>query len=139
MCVNMFAEETKIAVEDANLASTRAEKVITFTTSNSSLKSQKDASILTILCCSALNAIALFIPPETLDQSFFYVEFENTFGSTKMLPGGKEAADGPRYRQLGNSWAVNNVRWIGNRIEAELQTGSLSKRLARRRVMEALL
>ena len=25
--------------------------------------------------------------------------------------------DGPRYKALGNSWCVNNVRWIGERIE----------------------
>ena len=28
------------------------------------------------------------------------------------------AADGPRYKALGNSWAVPNVRWIGQRIDA---------------------
>ena len=28
------------------------------------------------------------------------------------------AADGPRYKALGNSWCVNNVRWIGQRIDA---------------------
>lgn len=28
------------------------------------------------------------------------------------------AADGPRYKALGNSWAVPNVRWIGERIQA---------------------
>jgi DNA (cytosine-5)-methyltransferase 1 len=26
-------------------------------------------------------------------------------------------ADGPRYKALGNSWAVNCARWIGRRIE----------------------
>ena len=31
---------------------------------------------------------------------------------------GKPAADGPRYKALGNSWAVPVVRWIGERIEA---------------------
>jgi len=31
---------------------------------------------------------------------------------------GKPAADGPRYKALGNSFAVNVVRWIGRRIEA---------------------
>ena len=30
---------------------------------------------------------------------------------------GKPAADGPRYKALGNSWAIPNVRWIGERIE----------------------
>jgi DNA (cytosine-5)-methyltransferase 1 len=29
---------------------------------------------------------------------------------------GKPAADGPRYRAVGNSWAVPVVRWIGQRI-----------------------
>jgi DNA (cytosine-5)-methyltransferase 1 len=31
------------------------------------------------------------------------------------------AADGPRYKALGNSWAVKNVRWIGRRIDAQLR------------------
>lgn len=28
------------------------------------------------------------------------------------------AADGPRYKAIGNSMAVNCMRWIGRRIEA---------------------
>lgn len=35
---------------------------------------------------------------------------------TNILHRGKPAADGPRYRALGNSWAVPNVRWIGERL-----------------------
>ncbi len=31
---------------------------------------------------------------------------------------GKPAADGPKYKALGNSWAVPVVRWIGERIQA---------------------
>ena len=34
------------------------------------------------------------------------------------LPRGLRVADGPRYKALGNSWAVPNVRWIGQRIDA---------------------
>lgn len=30
--------------------------------------------------------------------------------------GGKPAADGPRYKALGNSMAVNVMRWIGQRV-----------------------
>jgi DNA (cytosine-5)-methyltransferase 1 len=30
---------------------------------------------------------------------------------------GKPAADGPRYKELGKSMAVNVMRWIGQRIE----------------------
>ena len=32
-----------------------------------------------------------------------------------------ECPDGPRYRALGNSWAVPNVRWIGQRIDAAVR------------------
>ena len=32
-----------------------------------------------------------------------------------------EAPDGPRYKALGNSWAVPNVRWIGQRIAEHLK------------------
>ena len=31
---------------------------------------------------------------------------------------GKPAADGPRYKALGNSMAVPVMRWIGGRIQA---------------------
>lgn len=33
---------------------------------------------------------------------------------------GKPAADGPRYKAIGNSWAVPVVRWVGRRIEYSL-------------------
>ena len=38
-------------------------------------------------------------------------------GYTAVPFRGKPAADGPRYKALGNSMAVNVMRWIGRRIE----------------------
>jgi DNA (cytosine-5)-methyltransferase 1 len=35
-----------------------------------------------------------------------------------MRGNGKPAADGPRYKAIGNSMAVNVMRWIGRRIDA---------------------
>jgi DNA (cytosine-5)-methyltransferase 1 len=35
-----------------------------------------------------------------------------------------ESPDGPRYKALGNSWAVPNVRWIGKRIQEALNASS---------------
>ena len=32
-----------------------------------------------------------------------------------------DCPDGPRYKALGNSWAVPNVRWIGKRIDAHIR------------------
>jgi DNA (cytosine-5)-methyltransferase 1 len=42
---------------------------------------------------------------------------------------GKPAADGPKYKALGNSWAVTNVHWLGRRIDRALRvsTGSIYK------------
>ena len=37
-------------------------------------------------------------------------------GHTAVPHRGKPMADGPRYRLLGNSMAVNVMRWIGERI-----------------------
>lgn len=36
-----------------------------------------------------------------------------------------ECPDGPRYKAIGNSWAVPNVRWIGARIDAALRSHPL--------------
>lgn len=38
-------------------------------------------------------------------------------GYTAIPHRGKPAADGPRYKALGNSWAVPCARWIGERID----------------------
>ena len=40
-------------------------------------------------------------------------------GWTDVVYRGKPAADGPRYRALGNAFAVNCVRWIAKRLVAE--------------------
>ena len=36
---------------------------------------------------------------------------------TRVPHRGKPMADGPRYRLLGNSMAVNVMRWLGERIQ----------------------
>lgn len=45
-------------------------------------------------------------------------------GYTAVPHRGKPAADGPRYKALGNSWAVPCVRWIGSRIQAAEERSS---------------
>ncbi|MEX3764430.1 DNA cytosine methyltransferase [Paraburkholderia phenoliruptrix] len=41
-------------------------------------------------------------------------------GWTAIVRKGKEAADGPRYKALGNSMAVTCMAWLGRRIKREL-------------------
>ena len=35
-----------------------------------------------------------------------------------------ESPDGPRYKALGNSWAVPVVRWIGKRIQESIRVST---------------
>jgi DNA (cytosine-5)-methyltransferase 1 len=42
-------------------------------------------------------------------------------GHTNILVNGKPAADGPRYKAIGNSMAVPVMRWIGQRIKFHLE------------------
>jgi len=44
-------------------------------------------------------------------------------GWTDVPHRGKPAADGPRYKAIGNSWAVPCARWIGERIDAVSKLG----------------
>lgn len=42
--------------------------------------------------------------------------FPDDWCAVPIGPAGKIASDGPQYKQLGNSWAVNHSRWVGHRI-----------------------
>lgn len=70
---------------------------------------------------------ALLHPPEMAVRRLMPVECERLQGfedGWTLVPTGpkrKPAADGPRYKQLGNSMAVPVITWIGRRIEAELE------------------
>lgn len=58
------------------------------------------------------------IKPEKLDRDFLKYQLR---GNPKHLTRDdidRLAADGPRYKALGNSWAVPCARWIGERIAA---------------------
>lgn len=47
-------------------------------------------------------------------------------GYTRIAWRGKpeeECPDGPRYKAIGNSWAVPVIRWIGKRIMEEMKNG----------------
>jgi len=64
------------------------------------------------------------IAPTMIVRRLMPVECERLQGFpekwTFVPVGGRMAADGPRYKQLGNSWAVPCIRWYGARIAAHL-------------------
>jgi hypothetical protein len=106
-CGSGSAESASVVRGDA-----RAEK---FTTSAlGELVPICDSPIATWLC-SALNVISGCIPSKTLPEHFS-LEFDIETPYTLVEYRKKPAADGPRYRALGNSMAVPVMRWIGERI-----------------------
>lgn len=51
----------------------------------------------------------------TVEECEFLQGFPRNY--TLIPHRGKPAADGPRYKSLGNSWAVPVIAWVGHRIE----------------------
>jgi len=97
---------------------TSGQKQATFTTSDLGRITTSCDSTAATLCCFALHAIAGCIPSTTLPETFsieLTVETPYTAIPWRNKPA-SECPDGPRYKALGNSWAVPCVRWIGRRI-----------------------
>ena len=63
------------------------------------------------------------IPSEMRPVNSFTLLLETQSEYLDITVRGKPAADGPKYKALGNSWAVPNVRWIGARIDRALRAG----------------
>jgi site-specific DNA-cytosine methylase len=111
-------QETRANASDA----TSGQSLGTFTTSDLGRFTTFSDSTAEILFCSVLRAIAGCIPSETLPATFLIeltVETPYTAIPWRKKPA-SECPDGPRYKALGNSWAVPNVRWIGKRIQEAL-------------------
>lgn len=66
----------------------------------------------------------LAVQSEMAVRRLMPIECERLMGfpdNYTLVPVGKGmAADGPRYKQLGNSWAVPCVTWIGKRLDKHL-------------------
>jgi hypothetical protein len=102
------------SVESASVAKGDA-RVGRFTTSAlGELTPICDSPIATSLC-SVLRVISGCIPSETLPEHFL-LECDAETPYTLVTYRNKPAADGPRYKALGNSMAVPVMRWIGERI-----------------------
>ena len=114
-----FGGVTEACVSDVNCAANEAR----FTTSSRGHVTVICDSQIATLLCSVMTATSGFIQNGILPESFS-VEL-TTQSDYTAIPWRKKPAsdcpDGPRYKALGNSWAVPNVRWIGARIQDALQ------------------
>jgi DNA (cytosine-5)-methyltransferase 1 len=85
------------------------------------------ASTLETLSCCVAIAMAGFIPEAMRSGCSYEIRFTTHHGYTSVPHRGKPAADGPRYKALGNSMAVPCMRWIGERIQAVEAVRSLEQ------------
>lgn len=76
------------------------------------------------LLCSVVRAIALYTHGITPLASSFSLDVTVVLPHTLVPYRNKPAADGPRYKAIGNSMAVPCMYWIGSRIQRHL-TGDL--------------
>ncbi len=60
------------------------------------------------------------VKPEKLDADYLKYQMRGNPRHLTRADIDRLAADGPRYKALGNSWAVPVVRWIGLRVMAQL-------------------
>ena len=66
------------------------------------------------------------IRPEKLDLD--WIKYLMRGGVITRDQVARAAADGPRYKAIGNSWAVSNVAWLGRRIDAAMRTNFAHER-----------
>jgi site-specific DNA-cytosine methylase len=116
--VNVSGLEIGRHAEGATPSTDTLNRHTTSTTSDCGQSSPNSAPTMTTLCCSVVAAIGSFIPETTSQGNSFSVTVEAVRGFTNVPWGRKETSpDGPRYRALGNSMAVNCMSWIGQRID----------------------
>jgi hypothetical protein len=116
-CVSVCGLETEELVSDAERFGTALESSTKFITSPSGQNSQSFGLTLRTLSSCVTAAISSCIPSETRQASSYAVIVETARGYTAVPYRKSTAADGPRYKALGNSFAVNVVRWLGRRIQ----------------------
>lgn len=112
-----YGPETKVSVGDAESAIVALRRCITSTTSGVGDDTRNSAKHFDTLCSYVVAAIAGLIQKETDVSDSFAVELEVVEGYTLIDFRGKPAADGPRYKSLGNAMNVKDIRWILQRIE----------------------
>lgn len=121
------AEKSGREMEESASDAMRDQHRATFTTSDLGLITTFSDSTAETLSCFALHAIAGCIPSTTLPETFsieMTVETPYTAIPWRKKPA-SECPDGPRYKALGNSWAVPVVRWIGQRIDKAINLNQI--------------
>ncbi len=119
--VQLSGQEIAGLASDADKFTKTVSGCLKSITSEAGQSSQSYEQNIQTLCCCVVAAISSCIPDGMSPKSSFALSIETSIGYT-AIPWRKKPSsdcpDGPRYKALGNSWAVPVVRWIGERIDA---------------------
>ena len=111
----LSGQEIDELADDAVTFTTAMDRCMRSITSEVGRDSPNFASILQTSSSCAAHAIRQFIPSEIRAASSYAISIESVGGYTNIPWRGKNGSpDGPRYKALGNSFAVNAVRGLGS-------------------------
>ena len=113
----LSGSEIQETAKDVGASIIRLRSFMQFTTSVLGPSSLSCGLNYRTLCCSAVAAIASFIPERIRTAPSYDLTITRRCSFTLVPYRGKPAADGPRYKALGNSMAVPVMHWIGRRIQ----------------------
>jgi DNA-cytosine methyltransferase len=119
-CVHLSGQEISENAKNVEKFIAEQIKSTKYTTSRDGLIHQNQEWIKKIWFSFVINVISGFIPEKIQKESFFTIKISIRQGYTQIPWRGKDpenCPDGPRYKALGNSMAVNVMQWIGQRIQ----------------------
>lgn len=118
---SMYGREISELARDAELFTKLVSEHLKSITSQAGRNSLNSEQMFAISSCFVAAAISGFIPEQMRKGNSFTLNVTVSHGHTQVPYRGKPAADGPRYKAIGNSMAVPVMRWIGERIKLHLE------------------
>lgn len=114
--VSLSGQETNELVNDVEKFTLSLSECMKFITSEAGQSFQNsDLKYQTLFSCVSA-AISSFIQDKTRLVNSYAISVEVSSGYTFLPLEAKPTSDGPRYKALGNSMCVYNMRWLGKRI-----------------------
>lgn len=110
----MFGLENEASASDAESS---REEAMRFITSNLGRSINRSGLSVETWLCFALDVTSSCIQKPTQPRNSFRVVLDVESDWTLVTHRNKPAADGPRYKAIGNSMAVPVIRWICKRIQ----------------------
>jgi hypothetical protein len=118
--VNLYGQNIKELATDAEKFTTKLAECLKSITLEVGSSSRSSDIAFSTLCYFVTSAISSFIPEQIQQDNTYSIKISIVNGYINIAWRG----DSPRYKALGNSWAVPVILWIGLRIHDALAQNS---------------